>query len=139
MNTDDDWPSKDNLPKNIKCVVSNYFLILVKLFYIHFYIYLLKVQGMKTIAKWVLGLNDDVLDKLEISRRMFQTFNVFMEQNSRKIQFENLSKYDLAWLRLQAGCCMLKICEQRGVGDQYTNTQFILLSTLMTVYFNINI
>ena len=35
-----------------------------------------------------------------------------------------------AWLRLQAGCAMLKICEQKGVGDEYTVEQYYTLSHL---------
>jgi hypothetical protein len=43
------------------------------------------------------------------------------------------SKAELAWLRLGAGCAMLKICEQKGVGDQFNAEQFYHLSLLMTV------
>ena len=35
-----------------------------------------------------------------------------------------------AWLRLAAGCAMLKICEQKGVGDEYTIEQYYTLSQL---------
>jgi sister chromatid cohesion protein PDS5 len=38
-----------------------------------------------------------------------------------------------SWLRLGAGCAMLKICEQKGVGDQFNATQFFNLSHLMQV------
>ena len=37
-----------------------------------------------------------------------------------------------AWLRLGAGCAMLKICEQQGVGDEYTVEQLYNLSILVT-------
>nr|CAD7578328.1 unnamed protein product [Timema californicum] len=40
-------------------------------------------------------------------------------------------KCEMAWLRLAAGCAMLKICEQKGVGDQFNADQFINLSLLM--------
>lgn len=39
----------------------------------------------------------------------------------------------MSWLRLVAGCSMLKIAEQKGVGDQYTAEQFFTLSQLMYV------
>lgn len=39
----------------------------------------------------------------------------------------------MSWLRLTAGCSMLKIAEQKGVGDQYTAEQFYTLSQLMYV------
>ena len=37
-----------------------------------------------------------------------------------------------SWLRLAAGCAMLKICEQKGVGDQFTTEQYYTLSRLVT-------
>jgi hypothetical protein len=43
------------------------------------------------------------------------------------------SAAERSWLRLGAGCCMLKVCEQKGVGDQFTANQFVSLSTLMNV------
>lgn len=39
----------------------------------------------------------------------------------------------MAHLRLAAGAAMLKICEQKGVGDQFTADQFYNLSHLMVV------
>lgn len=43
------------------------------------------------------------------------------------------SKAEMSWLRLSAGCSMLKICEQKGVGDQYSPEQFYNLAQLMIV------
>ena len=40
------------------------------------------------------------------------------------------STAECSWLRLAAGCAMLKICEQKGVGDVYTVDQFYNLSQL---------
>ena len=42
----------------------------------------------------------------------------------------NYSTAECSWLRLAAGCAMLKICEQKGVGDVYTVDQFYNLSQL---------
>ena len=42
----------------------------------------------------------------------------------------NCSTAECSWLRLAAGCAMLKICEQKGVGDVYTVDQFYNLSQL---------
>ena len=39
----------------------------------------------------------------------------------------------MAHLRLAAGAAMLKICEKKGVGDQFTAEQFYNLSQLMVV------
>ena len=42
----------------------------------------------------------------------------------------NFSMAECSWLRLGAGSAMLKICEQKGVGDVYTVEQFYNLSQL---------
>ena len=44
----------------------------------------------------------------------------------------SFSTAECSWLRLAAGCAMLKICEQKGVGDVYTVEQFYNLSQLAT-------
>lgn len=49
------------------------------------------------------------------------------------LQQNRLSKAEMAHLRLAAGAAMLKICEQKGVGDQFTAEQFYNLSHLMIV------
>ena len=43
----------------------------------------------------------------------------------------NFSTAECSWLRLGASCAMLKICEQKGVGDVYTVEQFYNLSQLV--------
>lgn len=50
-----------------------------------------------------------------------------------QFQQNRLSKAEMAHLRLAAGAAMLKICEQKGVGDQFTAEQFYNLSHLMVV------
>ncbi len=40
------------------------------------------------------------------------------------------SPAERAWFRLAAGCAMIKISEQKGVGDRYNLEQFYMLSTL---------
>ena len=48
----------------------------------------------------------------------------------QKYSIINCSAAECSWLRLAAGCAMLKICEQKGVGDVYTVDQFYNLSQL---------
>jgi len=86
---------------------------------------------MKAMARWLIGLKNDKVS----AQKTFRMFNAFLSQKGDLTQSGILSKSELAWLRLQAGCSMLKICEQKGVGDQYTAEQFFLLSRLMMVYF----
>lgn len=85
---------------------------------------------MKAMARWLIGLKNDKVS----AQKTFRMFNAFLSQKGDLTQSGILSKSELAWLRLQAGCSMLKICEQKGVGDQYTAEQFFLLSRLMMVY-----
>lgn len=84
---------------------------------------------MKAMARWLIGLKNDKVS----AQKTFRMFNAFLSQKGDLTQSGILSKSELAWLRLQAGCSMLKICEQKGVGDQYTADQFFLLSRLMMV------
>ena len=42
------------------------------------------------------------------------------------------SPAERAWFRLSAGNAILKICEQKGVGDKYTLEQFYTFSRLFT-------
>ena len=50
--------------------------------------------------------------------------------NIHHFSISNCSMAECSWLRLAAGCAMLKICEQKGVGDVYTVEQFYNLSQL---------
>jgi hypothetical protein len=55
------------------------------------------------------------------------------QSGGNRLQQNQLSKAEMAHLRLAAGAAMLKICEQKGVGDQFTAEQFYNLSHLMVV------
>ena len=44
--------------------------------------------------------------------------------------FPHCSPAERAWFRLSAGNAILKICEQKGVGDKYTLEQFYTFSRL---------
>ncbi|XP_050425690.1 sister chromatid cohesion protein PDS5 homolog B-like [Adelges cooleyi] len=103
---DDDWCQENRLPKETKC----------------------RVEGIKALARWVVGLKNDK----QCARKTFRIFSVLLSKNGDLMESGMLTKPELAWLRLQAGCAMLKICEQKEIGDQYTAEQFFLLSRLMT-------
>ncbi|KAK7793042.1 hypothetical protein R5R35_004471 [Gryllus longicercus] len=103
---DCDWCREDELPEETRC----------------------KVEGMKTMARWLLGLKADVLS----AQKTFRMLNAFIVNRGDLLQQGRHSKAEMAWLRLAAGCAMLKICEQKGVGDQFNAEQFYNLSTLMT-------
>lgn len=101
----DCWCTEDELPEETRC----------------------KVEGLKTMARWLLGLKQDVLS----AQKTFRMLNAFIKQKGDLLESSNLAQAEMSWLRLSAGTAMLKICEQKGVGDQFTCEQFYTLSTLM--------
>ncbi|XP_011866595.1 PREDICTED: sister chromatid cohesion protein PDS5 homolog B-B isoform X1 [Vollenhovia emeryi] len=100
-----DWCREDQLPEETRC----------------------RLEGLKCMARWLLGLKTDVLS----AQKTFRMLNAFMVNKGDLLSQGRLSKAEMSWLRLQAGCSMLKICEQKGVGDQFTAEQFYNLSQLM--------
>lgn len=100
-----DWCEEESLPEETKC----------------------KVEALKTMARWLLGLKQDVLS----AQKTFRMLTAFIKQQGDLLQSGNLSAAEMSWLRLSAGKAMLKICEQKGVGDQFSAEQFYMLSTLM--------
>ncbi|GLV36490.1 precocious dissociation of sisters 5 [Carabus blaptoides fortunei] len=100
-----DWCTEDELPEETRC----------------------KVEGLKTMARWLLGLKQDVAS----AQKTFRMLNAFITHKGDLLQAGKLSRAEMSWLRLAAGCAMLKVCEQKGVGDQYTAEQFYNLSQLM--------
>ncbi|XP_072386010.1 sister chromatid cohesion protein PDS5 homolog B isoform X2 [Diabrotica undecimpunctata] len=100
------WCSEEKLPEETRC----------------------KIEGLKAMARWLLGLKQDTAS----AQKTFRMLNAFILHKGDLLQSGRLSKAEMSWLRLAAGCAMLKVCEQKGVGDQYTAEQFYNLSQLMT-------
>lgn len=99
------WCSEDELPETTRC----------------------KVEGMKTMARWLMGLKQDI----NSAAKTFRMLNAFMERGGNLMDTGHLTMAETSWLRLSAGTAMLKICEQKGVGDQYCAEQLYALSQLM--------
>ncbi|CAH0596949.1 unnamed protein product [Chrysodeixis includens] len=104
---DEPWCPEDQLPEETRC----------------------KLEGLKCMARWLLGLKKDELS----AQKTFRMLNAFIVHKGDLLQVRQnrLSKAEMAHLRLAAGAAMLKICEQKGVGDQFTAEQFYNLSHLM--------
>uniref|UniRef100_A0A1L8DX47 Putative sister chromatid cohesion complex cohesin subunit pds5 n=1 Tax=Nyssomyia neivai TaxID=330878 RepID=A0A1L8DX47_9DIPT len=100
-----EWCSEEELPEETRC----------------------KVEGLKTMARWLLGLKKDVMS----AQKTFRMLHAFIKQKGDLLEQGRLSAAEMSWLRLSAGTAMLKICEQKGVGDQFTAEQFYNLSQLM--------
>ena len=87
-----------------------------------------KMEGIKMMARWLLGLKSDVLS----AQKTFRMLNAFILHKGDLLETGKMIKVEMAHLRLAAGAAMLRICEQKGVGDQFTSEQFYNLSSLMT-------
>ncbi|KAK9873896.1 hypothetical protein WA026_002248 [Henosepilachna vigintioctopunctata] len=105
IHSSDGWCSEDELPEDTRC----------------------KIEGLKSMARWLLGLKQDIAS----AQKTFRMLNAFILHKGDLLQSGKISKAEMSWLRLTAGCAMLKVCEQKGVGDQYTAEQFYNLSLLM--------
>uniref|UniRef100_A0A0K2UC00 Sister chromatid cohesion protein PDS5 homolog BAlike [Bombus terrestris] n=1 Tax=Lepeophtheirus salmonis TaxID=72036 RepID=A0A0K2UC00_LEPSM len=101
----EEWVSDDKLPMETIC----------------------KIEGMKMMARWLLGLKHDAIS----AQKTFRMLNAVIENKGDLLERNNPAPAERAWLRLSAGCAMLKICEQKGVGDEYSLEQFYNLSKLM--------
>ncbi|XP_063905730.1 sister chromatid cohesion protein PDS5 homolog B isoform X1 [Zophobas morio] len=99
------WCAEEDLPEETRC----------------------KIEGLKAMARWLLGLKQDTAS----AQKTFRMLNAFILHKGDLLQSGKLLKSEMSWLRLAAGCAMLKVCEQKGVGDQYTAEQFYNLSQLM--------
>lgn len=103
------WCTEDDLPDETRC----------------------KVEGLKAMARWLLGLKDDIPS----AQKTFRMLHAFIKQRGDLLETKTIAASEMAWLRLSAGTAMLKICEQKGVGDQFTAEQFYMMSQLMVWIF----
>lgn len=99
------WVYEEELPNEVRC----------------------KMEGLKMMARWLLGLKAHK----ESAQKTFRMLNALILHKGDLLQSNKMSKQEMAWMRLSAGCAMLKICEQKGVGDQYSPEQFYNLSRLL--------
>ena len=92
-------------------------------------IYILaKLEGMKMMARWLVGLQSDAIS----AKKCFNMLNTVISSKGDLLEENKPNTAERAWLRLAAGCAMLKICEQKGVGDEYTVEQYYTLSQLIS-------
>jgi sister chromatid cohesion protein PDS5 len=100
-----DWCSEDELTEVVRC----------------------RVEGLKAIARWLVGMKDNVI----AAQKTFRMLCAFISKTGDILDKGQLCEAEKAWLRLSAGNAMLKICEQKGVGDEFNAEQFLILSKLM--------
>jgi len=85
-----------------------------------------KLEGFKMMARWLLGLKTDEVT----AQKTFRMLNAIIDNGGDLLEEQKPNPAEKSWLRLSAGCAMLKICEQKGVGDQFTANQFYNISRL---------
>ena len=88
----------------------------------------IQVEGMKMMARWLLGLKTDEV----AAQKTFRLLTAIIDNGGDLLEERKPNPAECAWLRLAAGCAMLKICEQKGVGDQLTTEQYSTLNKLVT-------
>lgn len=86
-----------------------------------------KLQAFKMMARWLLGLKTDTIN----AQKTFRMFNAFIENGGDLLEDGKPNPAERSWLRLGAGCAILKICEQKGVGDIVNVGHFYNLAGLV--------
>ena len=66
------------------------------------------------------------------AQKTFRMLNAIIDNGGDLLEEGKPNSAECSWLRLAAGCAMLKTCEQKGVGDQFTTEQYYTLSRLVT-------
>ncbi|KAJ8298337.1 hypothetical protein KUTeg_024868 [Tegillarca granosa] len=87
-----------------------------------------KLQAMKLLVRWLMGLKSNVNNSGTSTIRLLYTVIIhegdLMEKNC-------INKPELARLRLQAGCCMLKLAQEKVYAELITREQFQALALLI--------
>ena len=63
------------------------------------------------MARWLIGLQSDGIS----ARKTFNMMRTVISSRGDLLEEGKPTAAERAWLRLAAGCAMLKICEQKGV------------------------
>ena len=87
----------------------------------------IKVEGIKMMARWLLGLKTNESS----AKKTLKLLNAIIENGGDLLEEGRQSPAEKAWLRLSAGCAVLKICEEKGLGNQLSREQYCTVSGLM--------
>ena len=86
-----------------------------------------KLEAFKMMARWLLGLKNDAIN----AQKTFRMLNAFIDNGGDLLEEGKPNPAERSWLRLGAGCAILKICEQKGVGDIVNVGHFYNLAGLV--------
>lgn len=87
-----------------------------------------KIQAMKLLVRWLMGLKSNVNNSCTSTLRLLYTVIVHEGDLMEK---GLINKPELARLRLQAGCAMLKLAEEPLFADLIQREQFQALALLI--------
>ncbi|XP_052089620.1 sister chromatid cohesion protein PDS5 homolog B-like isoform X2 [Mytilus californianus] len=87
-----------------------------------------KLQSMKLLTRWLQGLKSNANNSGTSTLRLLYTV---IAHEGDLMEKGNINKPELARLRLQAGCCMIKLAEEKCFSDIITHEQFQALALLM--------
>ncbi|KAL5012757.1 hypothetical protein ScPMuIL_011308 [Solemya velum] len=87
-----------------------------------------KIQAMKLLVRWLLGLKTTANNSAMSTLRLLYTVIIHEGDLMEKGQ---INKPELARMRLQAGCCMLKVAEEPCFAEIITREQFQALALLI--------
>jgi len=87
-----------------------------------------KIQAMKLLVRWLLGLKSNTSNSGTSTLRLLYTVII---HNGDLMESGITNKPELARLRLQAGCCMLKLAEEHVYADIITREQFQALALML--------
>ncbi|XP_069130479.1 sister chromatid cohesion protein PDS5 homolog A-like [Argopecten irradians] len=87
-----------------------------------------KVQAMKLLVRWLQGIKSNANNSGTSTLRLLFTV---IKHEGDLMERGKVNKPELARLRLQAGCCMLKLAEDRCYSELISQDQFQTLALLM--------
>uniref|UniRef100_A0A0L8I015 Sister chromatid cohesion protein PDS5 homolog B n=1 Tax=Octopus bimaculoides TaxID=37653 RepID=A0A0L8I015_OCTBM len=87
-----------------------------------------KVLAMKMLVRWLLGLRNNAGNSATSTLRLLYTVII---HEGDLMERGKINKPELARLRLQAGCCMLKLAEEPCFAELITREQFQALALLI--------
>ena len=79
-----------------------------------------KVEGIKMMARWLLGLKTDEV----AAQKTLRMLNSVIEYGGDLLENGWPNPAERAWLRLAAGCAMIKVFELKGLCDQFSTEQY---------------
>ncbi|XP_064607690.1 sister chromatid cohesion protein PDS5 homolog B-like [Liolophura sinensis] len=87
-----------------------------------------KIQALKMLVRWLQGLKSNATNSGSSTLRLLH--NVIIHDGDL-MEHGKINKPELARLRLEAGCCMLKMAEEPAYAEIVTREQFQTMALLI--------